>query len=47
MFKICQGTCFCAANSEGGSRDQETVLYCFGEVLWLANSDHYLTLIVF
>ena len=35
MFKICQGTCFCAANSEGGSRDQETVLYCFGEVLWL------------
>ena len=33
MFKICQGTCFCAANSDGNIRDaRETVLYCFGEV---------------
>ena len=33
MFKICQGTCFCAANSDSNIRDaRETVLYCFGEV---------------
>merc|ERR1719336_238469 len=37
MFKICQGTCFCAANSDSGggrgSQASETVLYCFGEVV--------------
>ena len=37
MFKICQGTCFCAANSDSGGRGgghaSETVLYCFGEVV--------------
>ena len=33
MFKICQGTCFCAANAENSRDNRETVLYCFGEVV--------------
>ena len=33
MFKICQGTCFCAAGGSKNGPRQETVLYCFGEVV--------------
>ena len=33
MFTICQGTCFCAASSDGKRSSKETVLYCFGEVV--------------
>merc|ERR1719474_513966 len=35
MFKICQGTCFCAGGGNGNKNGphQETVLYCFGEVV--------------
>ena len=33
MFTICQGTCFCTASPDGKRASQETVLYCFGEVV--------------
>ena len=33
MFTICQGTCFCTASPDGKRGGQETVLYCFGEVV--------------
>ena len=33
MFTICQGTCFCAASSDGKRSSKETVLYCFGEAV--------------